>query len=63
LISNFSTSKSSSSGDFQKFLLGEVRYSSLKRTFPDEAEKLFKEAEEDMKERYNIYKWMAEKPY
>ena len=51
------------SGDFQKFLLGEVRYSSLKRTFPDEAEKLFKKAEEDMKERYNIYKWMAEKPY
>ena len=47
-------------GDFQEFLLGEVRYSSLRRTFPDNAESLFQKAEKDMKERYQIYKHMAE---
>ncbi|MFC1532355.1 pyruvate:ferredoxin (flavodoxin) oxidoreductase [Thermodesulfobacteriota bacterium] len=46
-------------GDFREFLMGEVRYSSLTRTFPDNAEKLFKKAEEDMKERYETYKQMA----
>ncbi|MFC1867907.1 pyruvate:ferredoxin (flavodoxin) oxidoreductase [Thermodesulfobacteriota bacterium] len=46
-------------GDFKEFLMGEVRYSSLTRTFPDNAEKLFKIAEEDMKERYETYKRMA----
>jgi pyruvate-ferredoxin/flavodoxin oxidoreductase len=46
-------------GDFREFLMGEVRYSSLTRTFPDTAEELFKKAEEDMKERYEIYKQMA----
>jgi pyruvate-ferredoxin/flavodoxin oxidoreductase len=46
-------------GDFQGFLMGEVRYSSLTRTFPDQAKKLFKKAEEDMKERYEMYKQIA----
>ena len=46
-------------GNFKEFLLGEVRYSSLKRTFPDNAERLFQKAEEDMKERYQLYKHMA----
>ncbi len=46
-------------GDFQEFLMGEVRFSSLTRTFPENAEKLFKKAEEDMKERYENYKRMA----
>lgn len=46
-------------GDFREFLMGEVRYSSLTRTFPDSAEKLFKKAEVDMKERYETYKVMA----
>ncbi|MCK4794323.1 MAG: pyruvate:ferredoxin (flavodoxin) oxidoreductase [Desulfobacteraceae bacterium] len=46
-------------GDFQEFLMGEVRFSSLTRTFPENAEELFKKAEEDMKERYENYKRMA----
>ena len=46
--------------DFKEFLKGEVRYSSLTRTFPDRAEALFQKAEEDMKERYETYKKMAE---
>jgi pyruvate-ferredoxin/flavodoxin oxidoreductase len=45
---------------FKDFLMGEVRYSSLTRTFPDRAEALFQKAEEDMKERYETYKKMAE---
>jgi len=48
-------------GDFKAFLMGEVRYSSLTRTFPEQAEKLFKKAEEDMRERYDTYKKLAGK--
>ena len=44
---------------FQDFLMSEVRYSSLTRTFPENAEKLFRKAEEDMKDRYAAYKQMA----
>jgi len=46
-------------GDFQEFLKGEVRYSSLKRMFPEVAEKLYKTAEEEAKERFEIYKQLA----
>jgi len=46
-------------GSFRDFLMGEVRFSSLTRTFPEHAEQLFKKAEEDMKEKYNLYKTMA----
>jgi pyruvate-ferredoxin/flavodoxin oxidoreductase len=46
--------------DFKEFLMSEVRYSSLTRTFPENAEKLFQKAEEGMKERQKIYKEMAE---
>jgi pyruvate-ferredoxin/flavodoxin oxidoreductase len=48
-------------GDFKEFLMGEVRYSSLTRTFPEKADALFDMAEKDMKERYDIYKTMAGK--
>ncbi|MBW1920291.1 MAG: pyruvate:ferredoxin (flavodoxin) oxidoreductase [Deltaproteobacteria bacterium] len=46
-------------GNFRDFLMGEIRFSSLTRTFPDHAEKLFEKAEKDMKERYEIYKRMG----
>ncbi|MDY6881579.1 MAG: pyruvate:ferredoxin (flavodoxin) oxidoreductase [Desulfatiglans sp.] len=46
-------------GGFKEFLLGEVRYSSLIRTFPEDAERLFDKAEKDMQERYELYKSMA----
>jgi pyruvate-ferredoxin/flavodoxin oxidoreductase len=46
-------------GDFQEFLMGEVRYSSLTRSFPEAAEVLFEKAEKDMRERYETYKEMA----
>jgi len=44
---------------FQDFLMGEVRYSSLRSTFPDIADELFKKAEQDARERYDIYRKMA----
>ncbi len=47
--------------DFKTFLRGEVRYSSLEVTFPVNAEKLFAEAEESMKAKYEKYKLMAQK--
>jgi len=49
------------SGDFKEFLLGEVRYSSLTRTFPDKAEELFEKAEADMKDRFETYRRLAGK--
>ena len=45
---------------FKDFLMGEIRYSSLTRTFPENAEKLFAQAESEMKERYALYKQLAE---
>ncbi len=45
--------------DFQEFLLGEVRYTSLQKTFPEQAETLFVKAEKDAKERYASYVRMA----
>jgi len=47
------------SGDFREFLMGEVRYSSLTRTFPENAEALFQKAEKDMKDRYETYRHMS----
>jgi pyruvate-ferredoxin/flavodoxin oxidoreductase len=48
---------------FQEFLNGEVRYTSLKKTFPAEADELFKAAEENAKWRYNSYERMAAMDY
>jgi len=48
---------------FQEFLASEVRYSSLKKSFPEEAMKLFEIAETDAKWRYNYYKRLAEMDY
>ena len=40
---------------FRDFLLKEVRYTSLQKTFPAEADELFAAAEENAKWRYNSY--------
>jgi pyruvate-ferredoxin/flavodoxin oxidoreductase len=44
---------------FQDFLKSEVRYSSLTKAFPGEADILFKAAEENAKWRYKSYQRMA----
>ena len=45
---------------FRDFLLSEVRYSALQRTFPEAAEELFRQCEEDAKARLESYKRLAE---
>ncbi len=44
--------------DYEEFLAGEVRYASLKRTFPEHAELLFRLAKDDAAARYEKYKAM-----
>lgn len=44
---------------FREFLMGEVRYSSLKKQFPETAEALFQKTEQDAKARLNTYKRLA----
>ncbi len=40
---------------FQDFIMSEVRYSSLTKSFPERAKELFKQTEENAKWRYNQY--------
>jgi pyruvate-ferredoxin/flavodoxin oxidoreductase len=49
--------------EFDNFLKGEVRYTSLMKAFPDEAEKLFKAAKENAKWRYKFYKRQSEQEW
>ncbi len=44
---------------FQDFLKSEVRYTSLQKSFPENAESLFARAEKDAQWRYNNYKRLA----
>ncbi|MGL4370108.1 MAG: pyruvate:ferredoxin (flavodoxin) oxidoreductase, partial [Spirochaetota bacterium] len=53
-------SKEPNWAEFQNFLGGEVRYTSLKLEFPDIAGELFASAEENAKWRYNTYKRHAD---
>ena len=46
-------------GKLRDFMMGEVRFSALTRTFPQTAEKLFAEAEVLCAQRYDKYKKMA----
>ncbi|WP_297090608.1 pyruvate:ferredoxin (flavodoxin) oxidoreductase [uncultured Draconibacterium sp.] len=48
---------------FQDFLNGEVRYTSLKKSFPAEADELFSAAEDNAKWRYASYTRMAAMDY
>ena len=46
-------------GSYQDFLANETRYTSLKKSKPDIADKLFAQAEKDAKERFESYKEKA----
>jgi len=48
---------------FNSFINGEVRYTSLKKAFPAEAERLQTIAEANAKWRYNSYKRLAEQDF
>ena len=47
-------------GKLREFMMGETRFASLTRTFPETAEKLFADAEVACQERYQKYKKLAE---
>jgi pyruvate-ferredoxin/flavodoxin oxidoreductase len=47
-------------GKLKEFIMGEVRYNTLKRSFPEEAKKLHSKLEEDINQRYHKYREMAE---
>lgn len=57
----FSLDSKEPTGNFRDFLMGEVRYSSLQKLFPDKAEALFAKTERDAKERLAVYKKLAGK--
>ena len=46
-------------GTIRDFIMGEIRYNSLTRTFPKEAERLHKKLEEDVNNRYKKYRSMS----
>ena len=48
---------------FNDFLMGEVRYNSLKKVFPKEADELFDAAQKAAMWRYNGYKSLAERQF
>lgn len=45
---------------FMDFIESEVRYTSLRKTFPELSEELFQTAEQDAKDKYERYKKLAE---
>jgi pyruvate-ferredoxin/flavodoxin oxidoreductase len=51
--------KNPTGANSRDFLNGEVRYTSLKKSFPAEADELFRAAEENAKWRHNSYKRRA----
>ncbi len=53
-------SKEPNWADFQKFIMGEVRYNSLLKTFPEEAKELFAKTEQFAKLRYEGYKKLSD---
>ena len=48
---------------FKEFIGKQVRYTSLKITFPEIAEELYDKAEQEAKARYKAYKMMAERVF
>ena len=48
---------------FEDFLKGEVRYASVMKQYPQEAEELFQAAKENAKWRYNNYKRLAKQQW
>ncbi|MGN0518724.1 MAG: pyruvate:ferredoxin (flavodoxin) oxidoreductase [Acutalibacteraceae bacterium] len=49
----FTLDSKAPTGNYRDFIMGEVRYNSLTRAFPDRAEELFAKAEKYAEEKYN----------
>lgn len=56
----FSLDSKEPKASFRDFLMGEVRYASLAKAFPEQAEELFAKTEQDAMERLAGYKRLAE---
>ncbi|MGD9569647.1 MAG: pyruvate:ferredoxin (flavodoxin) oxidoreductase [Sedimentibacter sp.] len=56
----FTLDSKAPTASFREFLEGEVRYASLKGSFPEIAEQLYVKAEKDAKDRYDGYVRMTE---
>ncbi len=50
------------SASYRDFIMGEVRYNSLTRSFPDRAEALFEKAEKIAKDKYKHLETLANRP-
>ncbi|OON92925.1 MAG: pyruvate:ferredoxin (flavodoxin) oxidoreductase [Candidatus Epulonipiscioides saccharophilum] len=48
------------SESFMDFIMNQLRYSALTQLYPEESDRLFAKTEQDAKDRYEIYKKMAE---
>ncbi|MGI6161437.1 MAG: thiamine pyrophosphate-dependent enzyme, partial [Christensenellales bacterium] len=46
--------------DYKDFILGEIRYSTLKKQFPEVADDLFEQAAKEAHDRYEYYKKLAQ---
>ena len=57
----FTLDSKAPAGSFRDFLMGEVRYSSLYRKFPEIADQLFAKAQRDAEERTETYLRLAGK--
>jgi pyruvate-ferredoxin/flavodoxin oxidoreductase len=58
----FSLDSKEPDGSFQEFLSGEIRYASLRKTFPDEAERLAVQLEKEYLDRFENLKRLAAVP-
>ncbi|GAA0755492.1 pyruvate:ferredoxin (flavodoxin) oxidoreductase [Clostridium sartagoforme] len=56
----FSLDSKEPKSDFREFLMGEVRYASLAKAFPEAADALFEKTEKDAMERLANYKRLAQ---
>ena len=46
--------------DYKEFILGEVRYATLKKQFPEVADQLFDRAEKEAKEKFDYYQKLSD---
>ena len=56
----FTLDSDTPTASFRDFIMGQVRYSSLAKEFPDIAEKLYEMTEEDARQRYEGYRKLAD---
>ncbi len=56
----FSLDSKDPTASFQDFIMGEVRYASLKKQFPEVADKLFARAEKEAEDKIDYYKKLNE---